>query len=114
MRDDSIQGETTRLLQQPDPEQVDHDGCFPPHGIHDLCPANPYADLPVYTTIHRIRKDIIEAIGRRVQHEVEETTDKMGSDDPYSIEQLRDPRINLSIVRPLVDKFYENQDVSMG
>jgi len=37
-----------------------------------------------------------------------------GTDDPYSIEQLRDPRMNLSIVRPLVDKFYENQDVSMG
>lgn len=31
----------------------DHDGCFPPHGPNDICPANPYADLPVYTTIHR-------------------------------------------------------------
>lgn len=96
-RNDSTLGETTRLLQHPDPEQVDHDGCFPPHGIHDLSPANPFADLPVYTTIHRIRRDIIEAI-----------------DDPYSLEQLRDPRMNLSIVRPLVDKFYEHQDVSMG
>lgn len=55
-------GETQHLLQ-PDPEQVDNDGCFPPHGLHDLCPVNPYADLPVYTTIHRIRRDIIEAIG---------------------------------------------------
>jgi hypothetical protein len=45
-------GETQRLLS-PDPEQVDHDGCFPPHGIHDICPANPHADLPVYVTIHR-------------------------------------------------------------
>lgn len=66
--------ENERLLQRGggDLEQVDQDGCFPPHGIHDICmwflgsrstisvadlgtlgPANPYADLPVYTTIHR-------------------------------------------------------------
>lgn len=35
-------------------------------------------------------------------------------DDPYSIEQLRDPRMNLSVVRPLVDKLYELDDVSVG
>jgi len=35
-------------------------------------------------------------------------------DDPYSIEQLRDPRMNLSVVRPFVDKLYELNDVSMG
>jgi hypothetical protein len=35
-------------------------------------------------------------------------------DDPYSIEQLRDPRMNLSVVRPLVDKFYELKDVSIS
>lgn len=45
--------ETSRLLP-PDPEEeVDHDGCFPPHGVRDLCPANPHAGLPVYITIHR-------------------------------------------------------------
>ncbi|TAQ91268.1 hypothetical protein B7494_g464 [Chlorociboria aeruginascens] len=43
-----------------------------------------------------IRKDIIAAI-----------------DDPYSIEQLRDPRMNVSVVRPLVDKYYELDDVSI-
>jgi hypothetical protein len=53
-------GETDRLLPG-DPEVVreadhDHDGCFPPHGPQDFCPANPYADLPVYTTIHRYVK----------------------------------------------------------
>ncbi len=31
-----------------------------------------------------------------------------------AVAQLRDPRMNLSVVRPLVDKFYEKQDVSMG
>lgn len=35
-------------------------------------------------------------------------------DDPYSLDQLRDPRMNLSVIRPLVDKFYEAKDVSMG
>jgi hypothetical protein len=38
----------------------------------------------------------------------------MAPDDPYSIEQLRDPRMNLSVVRPLVDKFYELHDVSIS
>lgn len=38
----------------------------------------------------------------------------MRIDDPYSIEQLRDPRMNMTIVRPLVDKFYELNDVSVG
>ncbi|KAE8447580.1 hypothetical protein EG329_010551 [Mollisiaceae sp. DMI_Dod_QoI] len=87
--------ETERLLPL-DPEEVDHDGCSPPHGLRDVCPANPFADLPVYTTIHRIRRDVIAAI-----------------DDPYSLEQLRDPRMNISVVRPLVDKLYAANDVSM-
>ncbi|KAH8676820.1 hypothetical protein BGZ60DRAFT_403489 [Tricladium varicosporioides] len=90
--------ERTGLLQR-DPEhevELDHDGCFPPHRVTDLCPANPHADLPVYNTIHRIRRDVIAAI-----------------DDPYSIEQLRDPRMNTTIVRPLVDKLYELNDVSV-
>jgi hypothetical protein len=47
--------ETERLLPPilGDLEQVDNDGCFPPHGINEICPANPHADLPVYKTIHR-------------------------------------------------------------
>ncbi|KAH7364611.1 hypothetical protein BKA65DRAFT_142036 [Rhexocercosporidium sp. MPI-PUGE-AT-0058] len=88
--------ETTMLLPALDPEQVDHDGCFPPHRALDVDPRDPHADLPVYFTIHRIRKDVIAAI-----------------DDPYSIEQLRDPRMNLTVVRPLVDRYYTLNDVSM-
>ena len=38
----------------------------------------------------------------------------LGIDDPYSIEQLRDPRMNISVVRPLVDKLYELDDVSIS
>lgn len=35
-------------------------------------------------------------------------------DDPYSLDQLRDPRMNISVVRPLVDKLYDLDDVSIG
>ena len=41
-------------------------------------------------------------------------TDVQLTDDPYSLEQLRDPRMNISVVRPLVDKFYEMNDVSVS
>ncbi|KAK6336278.1 hypothetical protein TWF696_001840 [Orbilia brochopaga] len=56
----------------------------------------PHEHLPVYYTIHRIRNEVIHLI-----------------DDPYSMSQLRDPRMNTSIVRPLVDKYYEMKDVSI-
>lgn len=50
--------------QDQDPElEIDHDGCFPPHGVQEPCPANPCRDLPVFDTIHRIRREVIEAIG---------------------------------------------------
>ncbi|TVY59164.1 Calcium channel YVC1 [Lachnellula cervina] len=87
-RDQRDEGENQRLLPHDvEAEEFDHhDGCFPPHAPNQT---SPYADLPVYTTIHRyritrvqdlIRRDVIAAI-----------------DDPYSIEQLRDPRMNLSV-----------------
>jgi hypothetical protein len=34
-------------------------------------------------------------------------------DDPYSLEQLKDPRMNASVIRPLVDQYYKLQDVSV-
>ncbi|KAJ8061881.1 hypothetical protein OCU04_009672 [Sclerotinia nivalis] len=34
-------------------------------------------------------------------------------DDPYSLEQLRDPRLNVSVVRPLVDRLYDLDDLSV-
>lgn len=72
----------------PDEEQYDWH--------HLPCPPNPYADLPVYTNIHRIRHQIIAAI-----------------DDPYSLEQLRAARINVTIVRPLVHRIWEKHDESI-
>lgn len=77
-------------------EQADDDGCYPPRINDDPRTPNPHSMLPVYTTIHRIRRLIIASI-----------------DDPYSIDQLKSPRMNMSVIRPLVDHFYDPDDVSI-
>lgn len=61
------------------------------------CSQNIHADLPVYTNIHRIRRDVISIV-----------------EDYLTFEQLRDLRLNISVVRPLVDKLYELDDISIG
>ncbi len=61
------------------------------------CVINPHSHLPVYTNIYRIRRDIISIV-----------------EDYLSLDQLRDVRINVSVVRPLVDKLYEMDDISIG
>ena len=60
------------------------------------CMTDPHSHLPVYTNIHRIRRDIISVV-----------------EDYLTLEQLRDVRINVTVVRPLVDKFYELDDISI-
>ena len=35
-------------------------------------------------------------------------------DDPYTLEQLKSPRLNVKIIRPLVDRLYDPKDVSVG
>ncbi|PHH85347.1 hypothetical protein CDD83_568 [Cordyceps sp. RAO-2017] len=70
------------------------------HGDRDdqmySCMSDPHSHLPVYTNIHRIRRDITSVV-----------------EDHLSLEQLRDVRINVTVVRPLVDKFYELGDISI-
>jgi len=61
------------------------------------CVSNTHSHLPVYTNIHRIRRDIVSVV-----------------EDYLSLEQLRDVRINVSVVRPLVDKLYDLDDISIG
>lgn len=61
------------------------------------CMTNPHSHLPVYTNIHRIRRDIVSVV-----------------EDFLSLEQLRDVRINVTVVRPLVDKFYDLNDLSIS
>ena len=80
-------------------DHADADGLYPPNSCWTRDhpnPPNPHKDLPVYQTIHRIRRDIVDSI-----------------EDPYSVEQLRAPRMNISVIRPLVDAFYEMHDVSI-
>ncbi|KAF4123482.1 hypothetical protein GMORB2_6183 [Geosmithia morbida] len=60
------------------------------------CQPDPHSHLPVYTTIHRVRRDIISVV-----------------EDYLSLKQLTDVRINVTVVRPLVDKFYELDDISI-
>ncbi|EMD00057.1 hypothetical protein BAUCODRAFT_41421, partial [Baudoinia panamericana UAMH 10762] len=79
-----------------DEEQADDDGCYPPRKTDAPRTPNPHSSLPVYTTIHKIRRLIIASI-----------------DDPYSLEQLKSPRINVTVVRPLVEHLYDPDDVSM-
>ncbi|KAF3769194.1 hypothetical protein M406DRAFT_337463 [Cryphonectria parasitica EP155] len=73
------------------------------HISHDLqqepvfsCSVNAHSHLPVYTNIHRIRRDVISIV-----------------EDYMTLEQLRDLRINISVIRPLVDKLYELDDISI-
>lgn len=61
------------------------------------CRTDPHSHLPVYTNIHRIRRDIISVV-----------------EDYLSLQQLTDVRINVTVVRPLVDKFYNLEDISIG
>lgn len=74
------------------------------HGANDdageqmySCMTSPHSHLPVYTNIHRIRRDILSVV-----------------EDYLSLEQLRDVRINVTVIRPLVDKFYELDDISIS
>ncbi|KAI5862122.1 nonselective cation channel [Durotheca rogersii] len=56
----------------------------------------PHAHLKVYTNIHRIRRDVVSIV-----------------EDYLTLEQLTDLRLNISVVRPLVDKLYEQNDISL-
>ncbi|KAF9878175.1 putative nonselective cation channel [Colletotrichum karsti] len=52
--------------------------------------------LPIYVSMHRVRRLIIASI-----------------DDPYTLDQLSDPRLNVLIVRPLVDRLYNPKDITI-
>ena len=45
-------------------EEADDDGCYPPRKNDEPRAPNPHSSLPVYTTIHKIRRLIIACIGR--------------------------------------------------
>lgn len=35
-------------------------------------------------------------------------------EDPYTFDQLKEPRLNVLVVKPLVDLLYDEDDVSVG
>ena len=78
---------------------LQHRATFSHELDHDVfcCSTDSHTRLPVYTNIHRIRRDIISVV-----------------EDYLSLDQLRDVRINVSVVRPLVDKLYDLDDISIG
>ncbi|KAL8690928.1 MAG: hypothetical protein Q9218_003741 [Villophora microphyllina] len=63
---------------------------------NEPCQPDPHAALPVYTNIHMVRREVIDHI-----------------DDPYNLEQLRAPRMNALMVRPMVDRLYALNDISI-
>lgn len=84
-------GEVERV-QSPEQDEDDRHTIDPRQHFYP----NPFADLPVYDSIWLVRRDIIDAIN-----------------DPYSLDQLRAPRLNTAIVRPLMEKYYARQDISI-
>ena len=51
-----------------DEEQADDDGCYPPRKNDDPRVPNPHGWLPVYTSIHKVRRLIVASIGRFIPH----------------------------------------------
>ncbi|KAI1300326.1 nonselective cation channel [Xylaria venustula] len=92
---------TSRTVRVQDPEQRPLlNRSLHSYGVEDgpffSCAPNSHSHLPVYTTIHRIRRDVISIV-----------------EDYLTFEQLGDLRLNVSVVRPLVDKLYELDDISI-
>ncbi|WQF81043.1 hypothetical protein CDEST_06057 [Colletotrichum destructivum] len=52
--------------------------------------------LPIYVSMHRVRRLIVASI-----------------DDPYTLDQLSDPRMNLLTVRPLVERLFHPKDITI-
>ncbi|KAI1433029.1 hypothetical protein GGR50DRAFT_705925 [Xylaria sp. CBS 124048] len=93
---------TNRVVWLPEPERRPLlNNCPTPghnveHGPVPDCRAGAHSHLPVYTTIHRIRRDVISIV-----------------EDYLTLEQLGDLRLNVLVVRPLVDKLYGLNDISI-
>lgn len=82
-----------------DDEVADPDGCLREDGAtrpREVFARDPHKDLKIYYTIHRIRRIILASI-----------------EDPYTVDQLKEPRMNVLIVKPLVDRLYDEDDVSV-
>lgn len=83
-----------------DDELADRDGCVraedesarPRENFH----ADPNTKLDIYYNIQRIRRLVLASI-----------------EDPYNMDQLKEPRMNVLIVKPLVDRLFDADDISI-
>lgn len=84
-----------------DDELADRDGRLPDVVEASRPQQNIYEDpnarLNVYYNIQRIRRLILASI-----------------EDPYTVDQLKEPRMNVLIVKPLVDRLFDADDISIG
>jgi hypothetical protein len=84
----------------PDDDAAGSDGCFngvgEPIGARDVSVPYLYSQTKVYYNIHRIRRLLLAVI-----------------EDPYTTDQLREPRMNVLIVKPLVDRLFDEEDISI-
>jgi len=100
---DALRAAKSREEQEtllPDDDHAGSDGCFngagEPVGPRDVFAPYPHSSLQVYYNIHRIRRLVLAVM-----------------EDPYTVEQLREPRMNVLIVKPLVDRLYSEDDISI-
>ncbi|MCJ1470648.1 hypothetical protein MMC07_009294 [Pseudocyphellaria aurata] len=91
-------------------------------GASDQDECLPADSLQIYKTIHQIRREIMDVIGQpnsflsyaqRQNLYARAVADPILSDDPYTAEQLKAPRMNKLLVRPLVDQLYNPNDISV-
>lgn len=100
---DALRSARSREEQEtllPDDDHAGSDGCFngagEPVGTRDYFAPSPHSKLRVYYNIHRIRRLVLAVI-----------------EDPYTTDQLREPRMNVLIVKPLVDRLFDEDDISV-
>jgi hypothetical protein len=103
---DALRAERSReeqetLLGDGEDEDADRDGCVREPGElpgpREIFAPDLHAGLNIYYNIQRIRRLVLASI-----------------EDPYTMDQLKEPRMNVLIVKPLVDRLYDEDDISIG
>ncbi|KAF1950289.1 hypothetical protein CC80DRAFT_554517 [Byssothecium circinans] len=100
---DALRAERSREEQETllgDDELAGPDGCLREEG-QETGPRQVFhpdanTGLNIYYTIHRIRRLVLASI-----------------EDPYTKDQLKEPRMNVLVVKPLVDRLYDDEDISV-
>jgi hypothetical protein len=103
---DALRAERSReeqetLLADDEDEDADRGGCLREPGelpgSRDVVAPELHPGLNIYYNIQRIRRLVLASI-----------------EDPYTMDQLKEPRMNVLIVKPLVDRLYDEDDISIG